>query len=130
MNKGCNFQGSKHVFHSSVREKPHTLVAFLFEWNFTHLLTAIQLKPASQISLKWVVLQIKAEAFNTTHIKRTFESWKKVQLPMHSCEQVVFSERYICCNSIPSSVSTEHRLYGNNAQGQLMQAYVFLKRDF
>lgn len=37
MNGGCDFLGHKHVFHSSVRQKLHTLVTFLFEWNFTHL---------------------------------------------------------------------------------------------
>lgn len=40
------------------------------------LLTSLHLKPASLISLKRVVLHIKAEVFNTTHIKRTAESWK------------------------------------------------------
>lgn len=52
----------------SRRETPRSIVESWFEWNFVHLLTPAHLKN-SEISLKWVVPQIKAEEFKTAHLK-------------------------------------------------------------
>lgn len=72
LTKEIDSQGTKKYF-------PH--LPFLFEWNFTHLLTVIQLKAAGQISWERVGTHNKSTSNGHNTIKIT-EVLEKCWIPM------------------------------------------------
>lgn len=122
MSKGCHFQGSKRVFHGSLKKKNHSPVAFLFEWNFTLSLTAIHFKTGKPDFIKVGGTPYKSWGIQTHTLKEQLSNGK-TQIPMQSCEQVVFSETYNCCYNICShefecgSCLHEHMSVGKDYSG-------------
>lgn len=90
------FQCSRHVLPVEL-QRSSTLHCGLWVWVEFHSLvntSTLRNKTARQISLKWVVLQIKAEEFKTTHLKNI---WVMEKAPVHPCEQVGVA-KWICSN--------------------------------